>query len=132
MLPLVAAPANEWQTLVTVIMQAQHITTQVVGPDQKTLITLDMDLYARAVKLQNLKPDEFKSDVFRIGEFHTMLCALRALGSMIENSGIDDAWIQSDLYGPTTARQILEGKHMKRAIDAHMITLQVLFNLLMA
>jgi hypothetical protein len=89
-----------------------------------------MDMYMRAIKLQSMKPDMFKQFVFRVGEFHTVLCSLRALGSFIENSGIDDSWIQSDIYGPTTSRQILEGKHMKRAVDAHVITVQVLFDLM--
>ena len=130
-LPLVPAPANEWQTLLTVLQQAQHINTQVVGPDRKTVITLDMDLYSRALRLQTLKPDMHKNVILRIGEFHTVLCTLRALGSTIESSGIDEeAWVDADLYGPTTTRQILEGKHMKRALDAHTVTLQAFFELL--
>ena len=36
-LPLIAAPANEWQTLLTVIQRAQHINVQVVGPNRKNL-----------------------------------------------------------------------------------------------
>ena len=40
--PLIAQPAHEWQTLLTVLKQAQHISAQVVGPQRKTVITLDM------------------------------------------------------------------------------------------
>jgi hypothetical protein len=76
-----------------------------------------------------LSPNVYKNFVFRVGEFHTVLCSLRAIGSFVENCGIDDAWVQSDLYGPTTCRQILEGKHMKRALNAHVTTLQVLYDL---
>ena len=32
-------------------------------------------------------------------------------------------------YGPATTRRILEGRHMKRAINAHITTLQALFDL---
>lgn len=129
-LPIVSAPTNEWQTLLTVLQQAQRINTQVVGPDRKTVITLDTDLHSRALKLQALKPDTHKNIKLRIGEFHTVLCSLRALGSTIEYSGLDEAWIEADLYGPTTIRQILEGKHMKKVVDAHTVTLQALFDLL--
>ena len=31
--PLIAAPAHEWNTLLTVLMNAQMISTQVVGPE---------------------------------------------------------------------------------------------------
>ena len=129
-MPLVASPANEWQTLFTVLKHAQHISAEVVGPEKKTIITLDMDLYMRALKLQMLSPDCNNKWILHIGEFHTVLCALRALGSTIENSGIDDAWVESGLYGPATVRQIIEGKHMKRALKVHALTVEVLYDLL--
>lgn len=47
----------------------------------------------------------------------------------MEGSGIDDAWIAAEIYGPLTTRQILEGKHMRRSLDAHIMTLQVFFDL---
>lgn len=116
-LPLITAPANEYNTRIDVLKQTQFITSQVMGCNSKTVITLDMDLYMRAVKLQSMKPDMFEKFVFRVSEFHTVLCSLRALGSLIENSGIDDAWIQAVIYGPTTSKQILEGKNMRRAVE---------------
>ena len=33
------------------------------------------------------------------------------------------------LYGTTTTHQILEGKHLKRAVDTHLTTYQALFDL---
>ena len=38
------ALAPEWSTLLTVLKQAQHINTIVLGPNRKTVITLDMHL----------------------------------------------------------------------------------------
>jgi hypothetical protein len=52
----------------------------------------------------------------RPGELHVVMCAMRALGSSIENSGIDDAWIEGDAYGSATTRQILKYTHL---IQAH-------------
>ena len=128
-LPIIAAPANQSQTLLTVLMQAQHICAEVVGPDRKTIITLDMDM--RAIKIESLYTEHKGKWILRIGEFHTLLCTLRAIGSAIENSGIADSWIEAELYSSTTTRQILEGKHMKRAFDAHTTTLQVLADILL-
>ena len=54
---------------------------------------------------------------------------LRAIGAYTDNSGIDTCWIESELYGPSTVKQITEGKHVKRAETAHMITLQALFSM---
>ena len=128
-LPLMAAPAHEYQTLLTVMKQAEEINRVVVGPNRKVVITLDMALYERAKKLEMLLQDCKEKWVLRIGEFHTVLCALRAIGSTVEGSGIDDAWVTADIYGPVTTRKILEGKHMRRSVDAHIMTLQVFFDL---
>lgn len=38
-------------------------------------------------------------------------------------------WVESDLYGPSTVKQILGGKHVKRGGAAHTVTLQALFSL---
>ena len=46
--PLVAAPANEFQTLLTVLKQAQGINAKVMGADKKTVISLDLGPYKPA------------------------------------------------------------------------------------
>lgn len=53
------------------------------------------------------------------------MAQLQTIGSYIENSGLDMCWVESDLYGPSTVKQILEGKHVLRAQTAHLITLQL-------
>lgn len=126
--PLLAAPAHEWSTLLTVFMQAQGITAHVMGPGRKTVISLDLGLYQPAKKLQMARND-LNHLILRPGELHIVMAQLRTLGSFIENSGVDLCWSESDLYGPTTVKQILEGKHVKRGEVAHMVTLQVLFML---
>ena len=67
--------------------------------------------------------------MLRLGEMHTVMAALRTVGNAIEDSGLEDAWSEADIYGPTTTRQILEAKHMKRALDAHMTTVLALCDL---
>ncbi len=63
------------------------------------------------------------------GPFHIILCALRCLGATVESSGLDAAWIEAGLYSSVTVVQILNGEHHNRALDAHQISLQVLFDL---
>ena len=62
--------------------------------------------------------------LLRPGELHFVMAQLRTLGAYVENSGLDFCWTEADLYGPSTVRQILEGKHVKRGVDAHLVTLQ--------
>ena len=57
------------------------------------------------------------------------MAQLRTIGAFIENSGLDMCWVESDLYGPSTVKQILGGNHVKRGEVAHMVILQVLCSL---
>ncbi len=104
-LPLLPEVAHQWPTLLTVIVQACKLKELVIGNDHPTVISLDMALYEKALQLVDSRPD-LKSTVFlRLGELHVVMAAVRPLGASIENSGIDDAWIEADVYGPATTRQ---------------------------
>ena len=102
--PLIAAPAHEWQTLLTVLMQAQNILVTVVGPRRKTVISLDMGLYQRAKKLQMARQD-LRIIILRPGELHIVMADLRTMGAFNDNSGLDMCWLESELYDPATVKQ---------------------------
>ena len=120
--PLLAAPAHEWQTLLTILMQAHGINAKVVGPDRNTIISLDMGLHKPAKQLQMARSD-INHLVLRPGELHILMA--RTIG--MENSVLDFSWTEADLYGPATVKQILGGIHVRRAIEAHVVTTQTLF-----
>jgi len=50
-------------------------------------------------------------------------------GKTVEGSGIDEAWQEADLYGSVTVTQIINGNNHNRSVQAHQLTLQVLFDL---
>ena len=127
-LPMIAAPAHEWSTLLTVLKLSQNITTQVLGQNHKTVITLDMGLYKPAKQLQMSRKD-LNDIILRPGELHTVMAHQRSIGRYIEASGIDSVWTESEIFTSVTAKQILDGRHVKRAVHAHMITFQALLQL---
>ena len=128
-LPIINAAATEWPTLVTALDQLTKLNAVVCGGNSTVAVTLDMDLYKRVVKLEYLNPQFKNKWVFSPGAFHTVICALRCLGRTIEGSGLDNAWQEADLYSSVTVSQILNGNHYNRAIEAHQLTLQALFDL---
>ena len=123
-----AAPAHEWNTLLTVLMQVRTINVQVISHQRKTVISLDLGLYMLAKKLQMARGD-LSNLILRPSKLHIVMAQLKTNGAYIENSGVDMAWIESDLYSSSTVRQIVEGNNVKRAKTAHLVTLQALFNL---
>lgn len=64
-----------------------------------------------------------------LGELHILMAELRSIGAFIEDGGLDMSWIEADIYGPSTTKQILDGNHIKRGQTAHIVTLQALFML---
>ena len=128
-LPLLPEVAHEWSTLLTVIDQANKLRKLAVGNSHPTVISFDMALYEKVIQLIDSRPDLKISVVPRLGELHAVMAALRALGASIENSGIDDAWIEADVYGPATTRQILKCTHYKRSLHAHIYTYMALYEL---
>lgn len=126
--PLIAAPAHESNTMLTVLKHAQAISANVMGPGKKAVISLDVGLYEPANKLEMARSD-LDHIVFRPGELHVLMAQLRTLGCFVDNSGVVLCWIESDLYAPATVKQIIDGNHVKRGLTAHIVTLQVLFTL---
>lgn len=73
-MPLLASPAREYSTLMNVFRQTQLVYDQIVGPDSPVILTMEMDLYQRALKLQIAKPELQGRIILRIGE-HGILYA---------------------------------------------------------
>ena len=70
--PLIAALAHQWNTLLTVVMQAQAINVKVVGQQRNTVISLDMGLSMPAKKLQMARHD-LNNKILRPEELHILM-----------------------------------------------------------
>jgi len=103
----------------------------VTGVEHPTVITFDMALYEKAVQLVDAREDLKGTVLPRLDELHTVMAALRALGKSIENLGIDDAWIEADVCGSATTRQILKCAHYKGSLHAHVLMYMALYELLL-
>ena len=80
-----------------------------------------MELHSRNEIKDNL--------IFELGELHLVFAFLKVFGKYVNCSGLDEILVDTETYGSTTLSQILNGKHMKRGFEAHMILYLSLFNL---
>ena len=116
-LPLLPASPTDWSNLYTALKLVQGINVS-VADHPRTIVTLDLQLYAKCIQLrENKKVSE--NFIFRLGELHTVFAMLKVLGKYISESGIDRLFLEAGIYGPTTLGQIMDGKHMKRGIEAY-------------
>ena len=67
-----------------------------------------MALYLPAKELQIAR-----NDLNHIFSALVSCTLLKTIGACVESSGIDMCWIEPELYGPATVKQILDGKHVK-------------------
>ena len=49
--------------------------------------------------------------VFRLGELHIVFAMLKVIGKYVDQSGIDRLFIEAGIYGETTLKQLIDGKH---------------------
>ena len=106
-------------------MLAQNISFWVSGYGAKTIISLD--LYEKAYLLIRSRTDLIEMFIDRLGELHIEFAVIRAIGKYMENSGIEQAWIDSGWFGSCRMRQVLTSLHLNRAMEAHGTMLIVLY-----
>ena len=70
-----------------------------------------------------------KNVVFHLGELHLVFAFLKTIGKYIGCSGLDQIFVEANIYGSTTLDQILNGKHVKRAMEAYMVQYIALYKL---
>ena len=84
--PLVATPAYEFQTFLTVLKQTHGINAKVMDADKNTVISHDLCLYKPAKQLQMCRND-LDLIILRPGELHFHMAMLRTLGAYIDGIG---------------------------------------------
>lgn len=94
-----------------------------------TVMTFDQAIYYKAKQIQWLKSEECATFVIRLGGFHILLNFLKVIGQHMNNSGLNDVWLESGLYGESTVVGILSGKKWNKGIRAHKITYESLMRI---
>ena len=105
---------TDYATLYTVLSLTQEISAIAMGPEQSTIVTLDLVLYERTIKIQ--ESVSCSRWVLRAGELHICFAVLHALGKY---SGLDTIAIETGIYSPASLRGIYAGKAFKRGVEYH-------------
>ena len=126
-LPLSPISPTDWTVLYAALKQAQEINMKVF-PNKKSIVTLDLQLYAKCMELRSRNKIKYKL-IFKLEELNIVFAFLKVLGKYINCCGLDQILVDTDTYGSTTLSQILNGKHMKQGFEAHIILCLSLSNL---
>ena len=115
--PLFKTPPTDFATLYTALRLTQNILALVVGPERRTVIELDLDLYCRAVHIQQSVKN--KNWIIKAGTLHICFAALHALGKTVEGSGMDTEAVETGVYSSAALRSIYGGTSFKRGVAYH-------------
>ena len=126
-LPILQAPADEYDTITTVINRFVSISNHI--GQTHTVITADQPLYAKGMELVWANNEKFGNVIFRLGGLHVCFNFLKAIGQYVESAGLDDLWIESGLYPANVTENMLTGKAYYRAVRAHTLTYEALWRL---
>ena len=124
--PVLHGSPTDWSNLYTALKIVQGINVATTA-DHKTVVSLDLQLYSKCIQLQ-AKDNIYSNFVFRLGELHILFAMLKVIGKNINCSGLDEAMIEANIYGPTTMEQIKGGKHYKRSFEAYLTLYMSLFH----
>ena len=127
MLPILQAPADEYDTITTIINRFVSISYHI--GQTHTVITADQPLYAKGMELVWANNEKYGNVIFRLGGLHVCFNFLKAIGQHTESAGLEDLWIESGLFPANVTENMLSGKAYDRAVRAHTLTYEALWRL---
>ena len=96
-LPIIQAPANDLDTLNTVVRRILHIAESL---GQKVLVlTVDEGLFPKLMELKWSLPEYKDILIPRLGGLYTAMNSQECLGQHMQDSGSGEIWTKSDLLG---------------------------------
>ena len=126
-IPVLNGSPTDWSNLYTALKIVQGIDV-LTSPDKKTIVSIDQQLYAKCTQLKS-RNEISENFVFRTGELHIVFSTLKAIGKYIDSSGLDEVFVEAEIYAPATVEQLKGGKHMKRSFEAFLTLYIALFQL---
>ena len=72
------------------------------------------------------KTQVLKDVIIVLGGFHTLMTFSKVIGKYLQSPGMKEMWAESDVFGETTADNILKGKLWYRVIRAQKLSYEAL------
>ncbi|XP_063763531.1 uncharacterized protein LOC134880508 [Eleginops maclovinus] len=128
-LPIVLAPAHEYDTLNTVVKRCMAISSHF--GQEHTVITVDQALYCKLMELKWCVEEYQGKLIPRLGGLHIAMNFLKTIGDHMAGSGLAEVWLESGLLGEGAVMLVMSGKAYNKGMRAHKLTLQALWQLLL-
>lgn len=114
--PINASPTQKNVVLLT--MQRALAVAEECG-EKYALVAYDLAIARIAFLIQSTERREFKRLFIHLGDFHTEMSLTKGAGKFIDNCGLTDVLVESDLIGNSSLYSFLTGKSFNRCKRLH-------------
>ena len=120
-MPITQTPACRLDTLNTVIQRCKHIANKLGQPP--VVLTFYEALFCKVMELKWVKEEYQNLLVVFLGGLHITLYFMKVIAKHMDCSGLVEALVESNFFGPKTAEQVMAGKSYIRGMGSHKVTL---------
>ena len=110
--PIILYPATEYDTINTCMRNFQDVLSQndlEYGP-----LWCDEGVYRIAKELQLLNPEGFNNIFLGLGGFHLEKILITCTGKFLEESGVENVFVENEIFGPGVVKTVMNGGHYVR------------------
>ncbi|OXU18367.1 hypothetical protein TSAR_009883 [Trichomalopsis sarcophagae] len=113
-LPIILAPVTKYATVYTALCNFKDLLQQL---NQNYLpLFCDEGVYRIARHIVFEKSDEFNNIILCLGNFHIIKVLQTCIGKYLKNSGIENIFIETALFGINTVEQLMSGTNYARCV----------------
>ena len=113
-LPFLPYPVTETSTVYTAMLNFERLLDQL---EQKTLpIFCDEGVFRIVLNIYLKCPDKFEGLVPMLGGFHMAKCVQRVIGKYIKGTGLEDALVETGIFGVKVMESIIGGTNYVRSL----------------
>lgn len=129
-LPVIEAPPTDQSTIKHILVDAMN-HADILECDH-VMVVFDQAIYSKAQQLRWTDKNIEQRLVLRLGEFHTVMSYLSAIGKRFKMSGLEDILIEANVVAPGSMNGVLSGHMYNRSIRAHKQLFEALSRLQLA
>ena len=113
-LPFLPHPVTDIATGYTTMLNYVKLFNQL---EQKTLpLFCNEGVFRLVLNIYLKRPQQFKNLVPMLGGFHMAKCVQRSIGKYIKGTGLEDALVETGVFGVKVMESIIEGKDYVRSL----------------
>ena len=127
-MPLIQAPAHEFDTLNTVVQRCMYIADH--NGQFYVVIHVYQALYYKLMELKWIIAQYRERLIVGLVGLHISMVYLLVIGNHMKGSGLIELWVEAGILGQHTVEKFLTGKLFNKGVRSHKLTLHALWKLL--